>query len=772
MHLLRARAERSKAYLSWTYPKVAYRPAEAQEELFKVLKERLRGIGREAQPAVVVAEAEDTLRGRFSFFELRDMDLGFPPDWHTDPKSGKTSPQVPWSLLDNLDESRTGNKKYVWELNRHLFLTQLSRAYAITGEPRFAEAVRRLMLDWIDKNPVGVGINWVSSLELAYRCLNWLWALSAVRSDSCWSGSDLGKIADSLASQANHVERFLSTYSSPNTHLTGEALALYVIGACVPELKQARHWRRLGWKILVQQISRQIRPDGGYFEQSTWYHRYTAEIYLHFIVLSDRVGDPIPGSDRLRVEALMSTLLSMARPDGTWPLVGDDDGGWILPFGAGEGDRWGAIFHVACAVFPRPDFRWAARDHHGEEWWLGAEAESAIRAIRPEPPRCIDEAHRISGWYAMRSDWGTQANMMLIDAGPHGAMNCGHAHADALAIDVSACGQPMLVDAGTGTYSSNDPDRNRFRSTGMHNAIEIDGVSASEPAGAFQWHSNASAGCRRWVSLPDVVWFQGWQDGYLRLQDPVHHDRHVLFLDRKFWIVIDAMLARHSHDYRMNLHWDPRASVRVTRDGRAVEGEHSGAVLEAIYPFPGGEWSLAAAQHSPSFGRRIPTVQASYACSGAETELVCVMHPRSVGSAPPLVEALGDTNGVALKVAHDDVTDFIFWRATLLSVGTAKGFTSDFLWLWCRSRHEASDDVTITALGGRQFEGPWFSLKAESEMDWVKLERHGSTLHISASSGGYVLVVGSSIEQAIVDGREMPVPHDGLLRIPGAQGGN
>jgi hypothetical protein len=43
-----------------------------------------------------------------------------------------------------------------------------------------------------------------------------------------------------------HLEFNLSVYYSPNTHLLGEALALFVIGLAFPELPQSAKWRRSG----------------------------------------------------------------------------------------------------------------------------------------------------------------------------------------------------------------------------------------------------------------------------------------------------------------------------------------------------------------------------------------------------------------------------------------------------------------------------------------------------------------------------------------------
>ena len=87
---------------------------------------------------------------------------------------------------------------------------------------------------------------------------------------------------------ARHLERHLSTWFSPNTHLTGEALALLHLGVLLPELRGAARWREQGLAVLHEWFPRQVRADGTYFEQATQYHRYTTEFYFHLLLLAER----------------------------------------------------------------------------------------------------------------------------------------------------------------------------------------------------------------------------------------------------------------------------------------------------------------------------------------------------------------------------------------------------------------------------------------------------------------------------------------------------
>src|SRR5437762_3391351 len=63
--------------------------------------------------------AERILKGRFDLLGLRDLNFGKPIDWQLEPVSGKRTSLEHWSRLNYLDPDLTGDKKIVWELNRH-----------------------------------------------------------------------------------------------------------------------------------------------------------------------------------------------------------------------------------------------------------------------------------------------------------------------------------------------------------------------------------------------------------------------------------------------------------------------------------------------------------------------------------------------------------------------------------------------------------------------------------------------------------------------------
>ena len=69
---------------------------------------------------------------------------------------------------------------------------------------------------------------------------------------------------------------------------------------------------------------------------------------------------------------------------------------------------------------------------------------------------------------------------LVVDAGPHGYENGGHAHADALSMTFTVRGVPLLIDPGTGSYTADPAARDHFRSSQLHNTVVVDGRSQSQ----------------------------------------------------------------------------------------------------------------------------------------------------------------------------------------------------------------------------------------------------------------------------------------------------
>ena len=122
-----------------------------------------------------IREANEILQHRFTLLGYQDLNYGAQIDWHLDAVHGKRAPQKPWYKINFLDFDEVGDHKVTWELNRHQHLVTLAKAWAFSGDERYINEISQQFYSWQLANPYPVGINWGSSLEVAFRSLSWLW---------------------------------------------------------------------------------------------------------------------------------------------------------------------------------------------------------------------------------------------------------------------------------------------------------------------------------------------------------------------------------------------------------------------------------------------------------------------------------------------------------------------------------------------------------------------------------------------------------------------
>jgi Heparinase II/III-like protein/Heparinase II/III N-terminus len=716
--------------------------------------------------AVRQADAERSLQGQFDLLGLSRLSFGNPVDWHLEPTSGRRSPLLPWKKLDSLDPTLTGDKKVVWELNRHQHLVRLAQAFSESGDERYARGAVEHIRRWIDANPIGLGINWVSSLELAFRCISWLWALSLLRAWSKWHEVPTADIAYSIHCQASHIERYLSTYSSPNTHLTGEALGLYYIGTCLPELRCAARWRALGRSILLQQLPLQVRDDGVYFEQTTWYHRYTAEFYLHFLLLAERSGDYLPGSVAQQLRALLDHLMWIARPDGTFPFIGDDDGGKLLKLDSRPANDWRALLCTGAVLFGRADYKTVAGEFADETFWLlGPTARATYEQLRPVPPAQCSRAFQAGGYFVMRSGWSADSNYLLLDCGPHGVMNYGHAHADALSIEVSALGEPVVIDPGTFVYTGSTELRDAFRSTAMHNTATIDGLSSSVSAGPFKWQSAAQCKLQQWSTHPSFSYFEGSHDGYLRLADPVTHTRALLFPRGEYWVMLDQFDGRAEHEYTLHFHLSAGVQLSAEAPAGWLRASSTKGDFDLVCCEDDGQWAVATGAVSPCYAASVSAPVARYTVRRrGPVQLLSLLLPRSSATRPPRVTPLGTAQGRGLTIETSAYSDQVIYQPA--DGGDRGGRDSDFRCAWIRRTHDGRL-VQAVLLNGSQAHAQGIDLHLEHKVDFVTLEvADGQFSMETAGSVAMLLDVPAGIRTAVVNGHRQHVDGPCRLSIP------
>jgi hypothetical protein len=564
----------------------------------------------------IIVEANEICRHRFRLLGYRDLDYGTEIDWHLDAVHGLRSPLVPWFKINFLNFAEVGDHKVTWELSRHQHLVTLAKAWLLTNEEAYVREIIAQWYSWQRADPYPLGANWASSLEVAFRSLSWLWLIQLLAECPPVTAGFRKDLLHALALSGRHIERYLSTYFSPNTHLLGEAVALFFIGMLCPEISSAETWRKRGWRIVQEEAVRQVRPDGVYFEQSLYYHVYALDFLLHARLLASRNGIEIPSGFDLVIKKMLTVVRALAQtgpPDG----FGDDDGGRVFNPRRNLTEHMTDPLAIGAALFSDEGLRTRSILTEEAIWLFG---EEALVTGQPDSHPKLEAKFFPDGGLYITGSTKPFPEQIVIDAGPQGTGRSGHGHADALSVKLAFSGRSWLVDAGTFCYIGPGTERNTFRGTRAHNTLTVDGLDQAEAEGPFAWRAIPKTKTDLWIAGKNFTLFAGSHSGYERLSEPVRHRRFVFHLHGEFWLVRDVAEGNGSHLLETSWHFAPDLEVS-SRDGGFVaetQGRSTNPKAPsqfAFLPAADPQWrsELLSEHVSPAYGAKVsaPVVRCS-----------------------------------------------------------------------------------------------------------------------------------------------------------------
>ena len=648
-----------------------------------------------------IQEADELLRHRFRLLGYRDLDYGAEIDWHLDAVHGKRAPLKAWYKIPFLDFQQVGDHKIIWELNRHQHLVTLAKAWAFTGEDKYTQEIAKQFCSWRAANPFPMGINWGSSLEVAFRSLSWLWVRRLLAGSAALPDSLDRDLVRGLALNGRYIERYLSTYFSPNTHLIGEAVGLFFIGTLCPQIPAAARWRREGLDIVLAEAERQVRPDGVYFEQSLYYHVYALDFFLHTRALAARNGIAVPASFDETLGRMLE-VVRVLRCNGAPEGFGDDDGGRVFNPRRNRAENMSDPLAVGAALLGSDSLTQNAPITEEALWMFGEQAVEPRSASSRTGAAPSSAAFPDGGLYLMASD-GESPAQMLIDAGPQGHGASGHGHADALSVRLWIENRRWLVDPGSYVYVSAGDERSQFRGTGAHNTLRVDGLDQAVPGNAFSWDGLPEVSAEGWIAGSIFTFFAGSHTGYRRLADPVIHRRMIFSLHGEYWLVRDIAEGAGEHDLEILWHFAEDVNVAPSSGAVTATPAAGGGKLVLLGASP-QKWELAVTEGwiSPVYGERLAAPVASF---GARVQLPAehgtLVLPLGAADQPGRFHlAEGSSNAVGYVYERGDVRDcIVFGEGRSWNAGVFRGDAGFF---FCRT--ERGEIVSLAVCSAARIE--------------------------------------------------------------------
>lgn len=317
------------------------------------------------------------------------------------------------------------------------------------------------------------------------------------------------------------------------------------ICAYMPEITQEGWWDTVKKKLYNFYSEGVMNEDGSYTESTSSYiDGVLDEFEMVLDIMAAREG--IDSEDyqffAVRYTNLVEYLMNLCYADGN-----------IVPWGDGsKGDsRPGLKQRVD--YLDNPAVRYFAT--------MGKEGKEPSYTSILYPKKAL--AMLRSGWH----ENDLCAFMSNCNGGSHG-------HRDDLALDVTAYGKYLLVDAGGSAYSEGSEFATRRFDTLYHNTIEIDNVNQNMYMLAFPGTT----------SLKTNNSFDFLYAGNTSIYPGFDVNRKVLMLKNKYLIVSDYIFApAGSHTYRQAWQPDADSNIKMKTDtGMAYTNYANGANIKVI----------------------------------------------------------------------------------------------------------------------------------------------------------------------------------------------
>jgi hypothetical protein len=497
-------------------------------------------IGPDAK-SKVLADGESILRGSLPFFGSLVFKCGFPPRWFQNPVTGeKVSPRASWTGM-RFASPLYGDLKFILEPSRFLFVYPLVRAYALTGDDRFADAFWYSIEDWAPHSPPMNGPLWICGQECSLRILAWTFALHGFIHSPSTTSERVGLLFSMIAAHAWRAAQTIGyARSQRSNHLISEAVGLWTAGTLYSELKDAQAWQNLGAELLHTAVVDQITPEGASQQHSFNYQRMILHLLLWTVRLAEIYDVPLDQEIFKRTQAAFEFISTWVDPiSGCVPNYGADDGTLMFPLAQSAYRDFRPLLQLSAAVLKRPPLPQRGEWDEPAIWFGISNAEKPEQvSIRQHP---VD-----TGYFRL----GDDNSWAMVRAGRYSRRPF---QADQLHVDLWWKGINLARDPGTYLYNGASPWNNGLAGTAVHNSITIDHQDQMRRAGRFLWIDWAQASGRVYSSAKNAPTdcFEGEHDGYRRIG--ITHRRTVRWLPECGWVIVDDLLGSGTHEAR--LHW-------------------------------------------------------------------------------------------------------------------------------------------------------------------------------------------------------------------------
>lgn len=505
----------------------------------------------------IFTRAARVMKMQIDLLGTGEIFLGEKITWNKDYKTGITWDNKYYRDISYVNFKDKSDVKIPWEISRMQWMIPVAQCYTLTGDDKYAEFAKEVIISWIDKNPFAKSVNWTCTMEVALRIIIFTYFFYTFSKSTAWEDEMFrSKFIKCLYLHAYFTVRNLEKSDVNGNHYTADAAGLIFAGLFFETYKGGTSFLETGKRILEDEILLQVFPDGVDYEASVPYHRLVGELFYYPTVYMNRKGKSFSENYMNRLGEMAVFTKFYMRFNGTVPLWGDADDARVLPLGTQHINDHLYFPSLVGLELDKVELRNSCTSSREEVAWLYG--KMGIDKLEKNATRTLEYQSRhfpYGGFYIM----GNDQTHIFVDCGPLGLNGRGgHGHNDILSFELMLDGQQLVTDCGSYLYTAEYLERNLFRSTYYHNTPMIDDVEVNRfisPTYLWNLFNDAIPNVKLWESTKTYDLLVGSHTGYHKLKDIVTPTRTYYFQkDQDTFLVNDEFIGHGVHKAQIPLH--------------------------------------------------------------------------------------------------------------------------------------------------------------------------------------------------------------------------
>ena len=340
----------------------------------------------------------------------------------------------------------------------------LALAFRVTLERKYLDQINFWLNDWLNKNPLHRGPNWICAQEASIRFLNIILVNNILGYE---------KLSDDLVRLLKiHLDRIsLTTFyakAQNNNHGITEGIALYLGGELISNQYKSTKYKAFhykGLKLIENRINNLILGDGTFSQYSVVYHRMVLDMVSVLEIYRKKLSlNKFSKKFYLNIEKAVYWYQAMIDPiSGGAPNLGGNDGTYLFNVDGKPYHDFRPSLLLASSVFKVPINSVFKNKHILQSFFNLNHVYSEAKEIK--------SMNFIEGGFLKL----VKKNGMLLFRCPKYIFR--PSNSDALQIDIWNDGINWVRDAGSYSYALNLKEQNKFSGTKGHSTVQFNNNS-------------------------------------------------------------------------------------------------------------------------------------------------------------------------------------------------------------------------------------------------------------------------------------------------------